>query len=163
MMKESLISLAFQQFVTITGFDTASAHIVGKAEMKVLFARLPWDEKAFKVDDARIASDTGDVSSGNWMARVSKDGPCLILTPTMDALGKRTIIGGSQFWKRLATASHHPPAPPVATRPDVSPTQPLALDRWNKNHFAKWTDAPRPERDSKTDRASDEPSAARQA
>ncbi len=166
MTRESLISLAFRQFATLIALDEAPEYCTDRDELKAHFARLPWDEKAFKVNDDRMSGADTDASSGNWMARVSKDGPSLILSPTMDVYSKRIVIAGSQFWKRLSAALDHAAPVPSARRAEgeTEAAPALALNRWNKFHFAKWTQAPnRSERDKTAASDGAKPSAARQA
>ncbi len=158
MIRDSLISQAFRQFASMIDIDKELDEIASPDDLKAWFRRLPWDEKAFKVNDDRTSTDHGDGSAGNWLARICKEGPCLALTPTMNVVNKGAMVGGAQFWKRLALALHQTHngfhlgrADKRSSRPSAESTG-LALNHWNRSHFQKWTQAPeRPHRDDGND------------
>lgn len=158
MIRNSLVPLAFRQFASTIEFERALGEIATHRDFKAWFLQLPWDEKAFKINDDLASTDTPNGSAGNWLARICKDGPRLILTPTVHVFGKGVTVGGGQFWKQLILALHQTHSAfrldrghdrsgqfPTETGNDAAG---IALHRWDKSHFHKWTRAPeRPHQD----------------
>jgi hypothetical protein len=150
MINDSLVSLAFRQFASMIEIEKVLAEIASPNDLKVWFLRLPWDEKAFKVKDDRISTDVSDGSAGNWLARVCKDGPRLVLTPTVNVFSKGTVIAGARFWRHLTAALNQTyngfqlgrTGGPLV--PALAAAAGLGLDRWDKAHFHKWTRPPAP-------------------
>jgi len=150
MIRDSLVLLAFRQFASTIEIEKSLDGIAGLDDLKAWFLRLPWDEKAFKVQDDRTSTDRSDGSAGNWMARVCKDGPRLILTPTVNVFSAGTVVRGSRFWKRLTVAldqtynGFHLDHPGGLFASSLAESAGTAFNRCNKAHFHLWTRAPAP-------------------
>lgn len=165
MSMSPVVSAAFRQLISMMNLEEALEHIQGQSGLMAYFSSLPWDEKVFKVDTTR-AIGAHDASSGNWMARVSKEGPVLTLTPTIDVNRASETISGARFWRRLITAierEHDAVHLERGRRPAAAigrHDEPEA-HRWDQRHFLKWTRAPA--HPARRDERSGATSSARQA
>ena len=146
MTTKRVVAAAFRQLASMMILEEALEHIHSQHAFKAYFSRLPWDEKVFKIADT--GENSGDASCGNWMARISKDGPRLTLSPTIDITKPPQTITGTQFWRQLiATVQAEYNSAHLGNRHrDAASEQGegLAGNRWNKHHFLKWTQAPAP-------------------
>jgi len=149
MSTTEVVSAAFRQLVSMMNLDEMIETIHRPGGLMSHFSAQPWDEKVFKVGPAR-ASGGFDASSGTWMAHVTKEGPVLALTPTVDVSRPGETISGARFWRCLIAtiesecqAGHRergrPRALAAADLPGDAETR-----RWDRRHFLKWTQAPAP-------------------
>ena len=145
MSNASVVNAAFRQFLALIDADQAAEHLQAGGGLAAYLARLPWDEKLFKVEDGPGQAGGG---RGRWLACVRKSGPELVLTPTTDPDQAPITVRGRRFWDSLlaALAAHAGP-PPVrhadepAPSPDHhgEPPPTLALNRWNRSAVHRWT------------------------
>ncbi len=153
MRTEKAVLTAFEQLSTLVGTEEALELVHCRSGLSDLFLRQHWDEKVFKISDDD--NSRGGTSSGNWLARVIKQGPELILSNTIDPTRREIRVAGSQFWKHfLAALDRCAQATPAndsgkngqGERPSVaSRIYGLAsgcLGRWDRRNHVKWTQAP---------------------
>jgi len=143
MPSKRMIALAFRQLASMMDLENLLEHLEDQTGLKAYFSGLPWDEKVFKIDGHGDAS--ADASSGDWMARISKDGPCLTLSPTVDINARTEIISGHRFWRQLtATIQSEYNAAHLdgRRRPAAAPAETLTGHRWDQRHFLNWTRRP---------------------
>ncbi|MEI8393222.1 MAG: hypothetical protein WCF85_00700 [Rhodospirillaceae bacterium] len=152
MTSETFILSAFKHLAGVVRCDEVMDKVRSRNGLASWFAELPWDEKMFKVGDG-VSPELSPVS-GNWLARVSKDGPALILTSTMDPERAEIIVRGRNFWHHLIralengqddasiTSRSHVRLETVThghSTEESAPVQELALNRWDKRAFQRWT------------------------